>query len=226
MKYLSNEINKGIVSAVEEKFETVLVDNIDRFIDFFNTLTELREAFPDYDEKMMILNTENAKKICDSINNQIDKHYQRNESLGFESLFPDLVDHLDNLVSHLDPLIKVQQSEARFKQSADDKNIRRIAKRIKITVFKSQQLSLRLINPVLTILKKQPVKLKYWDQKIPLRNVGFSFLRNKLINDLSLVYDGVFKLLCERSIAYWKYDESYDEEYISNFIKSNNTDPE
>lgn len=224
MKYLSNEINRGLVSAVEEKFETVLFDNIDRFIDFFNTLTELREAFPDYDEKMMILNTENAKKICDSINIQIDNHYRRNESLSFESLFPDLVDQLDNLVSQLEPLIKVQQSEARFRELVHDKNNIRIIKRIKVTVFKSQQLSLRLINPVLTIVKKQPVKLKYWDQKIPLRNVGFSFLRNKLLNDLSLVYDGVFKLLCERSIAYWKFDESFDEEYISNFIRSDSAD--
>ncbi len=88
MKYLSDEINSKIVSTVEQKFETVLVDSIDRFIIFFNTLSELREAFPDYDETMMILNTENAKKICDSINLQIDNHYQKNESLSFENLIP------------------------------------------------------------------------------------------------------------------------------------------
>ena len=153
MKYLSNEINSNIISIVDQKFETVLVDNIDRFIDFFNSLTDIREAFPDYDEKMMILNTENAKKICDSINIQIDKHYQRNESLSFEGLFPELVDQLDNLLSQLEPLIKVEQSEARFKLLEDDKHIIKLGKRIKIPVFKSQQLGVRLINPFLKIAK-------------------------------------------------------------------------
>ncbi|MCW8803517.1 MAG: hypothetical protein OQK57_03890, partial [Ignavibacteriaceae bacterium] len=44
------------------------------------------------------------------------------------------------------------------------------------------------------------------------------------MKDLSSVYDDVFRLLCEKSIAYWNYDERYDGEYISNFIKSNSAD--
>lgn len=224
MKYLSEEINKKIISTVEEKFEPAIVDNINRFIDFFNTVTDLREAFPDYDEKQMILNTENAKKICDNINIQVDKHFQRNESATFENLFPGLVDRLDNLISQLELYVEVEQSEARFRHLADDKTIILIAKRIKIIIFKSQQLILRFINRILTKVKRQPIKLKYWNQKIPLRNVGYDFLRNKLLTDLSSVYSDIFKTLSKRSITFWKYDESYDEEYILNFIKSDSSD--
>ncbi|MBE0571197.1 MAG: hypothetical protein IH618_06600 [Ignavibacteriaceae bacterium] len=224
MKYLSDEINSEIVSIVEQKFETVLIDNVDRFINFFNTLADIREAFPDYDEKMMIINTENAKKICDSIKIQIDSHFQRNESLTFENLFPDIEVQLDNLLSQLEPSIKVEQSEERFKHLVDDKNIILFLKKIKITTFKSQQLILRLINPLLTKIKKQPIKVKYWDQEIPLRNVGFYFLRNKLFKNLSSVYHDIFKLLSEKSVAFWKYDESYDEGYILNFSKESSTE--
>ena len=225
MNYLSDEINNNIVSNVEKKFETVLVDTIDRFIDFFNSLTEIREAFPDYDEKMMILNTENARKICDSIRTQIDKNYQWNESLTFENLFPDLVDQLDNLLSQLDPLIRVEQSEERFKLLEDDKPIIKLGKRIKIPVFKSQQLSIRLINTFLKIVKRQPIKLKYWNQNILLRNVAFYYLRNNLLKNLSSVYEDVFRALSEKSIGFWKYDESYDKEYIANFINVNEFKP-
>ena len=224
MKYLSDEINSAIVSIVEREFDTVLIDNVDRFINFFNTLADLREAFPDYDEKMMILNTENAKQICDSIKIQIDNHFQRNESLTFENLFPDLEVQLDNLLLQLEPSIKVEQSEERFKHLVDDKNIILFLKKIKITTFKSQQLILRLINPLLTKVKKQPIKIKYWDQKIPLRNVGFYFLRNKLLKNLSSVYHNMFKMLSEKSVAFWKYDESYDEEYILNFSKGSSSE--
>jgi hypothetical protein len=224
MKYLSEEINNKIITAVEEKFEPVIVDNINRFIDFFNTVTELREAFPDYDEKQMILNTENAKKICDNINIQIDKHYQRNENITFENLFPGLSDQLGDLILQLEPSIEVEQSEVRFSQLADDKNTILVAKRIKAIVFKSQQLILKLINPVLTKVKRQPFKLKYWNQKIPLRNVGLYFLRNKLLTDLSSVYNDIFKALSKKSITFWEYDENYDEEYILNFIKSDRSE--
>ena len=225
MKYLPDEINNNIVSIVEKKFETVLVDTIDRFIDFFNSLTDIREAFPDYDEKMMILNTENARKICDSINAQINKHYQRNESLSFQGLFPELVDQLDDLLSQLEPLIKVEQSEARFKLLEDDKRIIKLGKRIKIPVFKSQQLGVKLINPLLKMVKRKPIKLKYWDQNILLRNVAFYYLRNNLLKNLSSVYEDVFKALSEKSIGFWKYDECYDKEYIANFINVNSSNP-
>ena len=218
MKYLSDEINSNIISIVDQKFETVLIGNIHRFIEFFNALTELQEAFPDYDENMMILNTENAKKICDSIKIQIDKHYQRNENLTFDNLFPELVEQLDNLLSQLQPLIKVEQSAARFKLLEEDKAITRLGKRIKIPVFKSQQLAVKLINPVLKVGKRKPIELKYWDQKIPLSNVAFYYLRNKLIMNLASVYNDVNKLLGEKSIVLWKYDETFNEEYISNFI--------
>jgi len=108
MEYLSNDINSKIVSIIEQKFETVLVDSIDRFIHFFNTISELREAFPDYEETMMILNTENAKKICDSINLQVNNHYQKNESLSFDNLFSGLVKQLDNLLLPFEQLIVVE----------------------------------------------------------------------------------------------------------------------
>ena len=91
MEYLTDEINNKILSAVEQKFESVIADNIDKFIEFFNSIIDLREAFPDYDENQMIHNTKNARELCDNINIQIDKQFQKNESLSFENLFPDLL---------------------------------------------------------------------------------------------------------------------------------------
>ncbi|MCW9096094.1 MAG: hypothetical protein OQJ93_01785, partial [Ignavibacteriaceae bacterium] len=164
MNYLPEELNNKIITAVEQKFEPIIVSNIDRFIDFFNTVTELREAFPDYDENLMILNTENAKKICDSINIQINYHYQRNKKITSENLFPGLVEQLDSLISQLEPLIEVEQSEERFRHLADNKNIILIAKRIKIIIFKTQQSILKLLNRILPKVKRQPIKLKYWNQ--------------------------------------------------------------
>ncbi len=225
MKYLPDEINNKIISIVDQKFETVLVDRINKFIEFFNTLVELREAFPDYDENLMIINTENARKQCESINIQIDKHYQRNENVTFENMFPGLVDHLDNLISQIDPMITVEQSESRFKLLPEDKKIVKLGKRIKIPIFKLQQLGIKLINPFLKVVKRKPIELKYWDQKIPLRNVTFYYFRNYLIKELSSVYEDVFKVLSENSLAFWKYDENYDEEYIGNFINVNSTNP-
>lgn len=219
MKYLSEEIYNKIVSAVEEKFETVISENIDRFIDFFNSLTDLREAFPDYDENQMILNTKNARKVCDDIITIIDKHYQRNESLNFEILFPGLLDELENSLLQLEPIVKVEQSDKRFRPLTDDKKIIQLAKRFKSVVYKSHQLILRIINFVLIKINKKPFELKYWNQKIPLRNVGFYYLRNKLLKRLSLAYEDIIKMLNAKSIEFWNYDEKYDLEYILNFVK-------
>ena len=224
MKYLSDEINKKIVTIVEQKFETVLVSNINRFIDFFNTLTEIREAFPDYDENQMILNTKNARKVCDDIIILIDKHFQRNESLAFENLFPELLDELENALLQFEPIVEVEQSEKRFRPLTNDNNITQLAKRFKSVVYKSHQFILRIINFVLIKINKKPFELKYWNQKIPLRNVGFYYLRNKLLKRLSLVNEDIIKMLSEKSIAFWNYDEKYDVEYISNFVKGHSKD--
>jgi hypothetical protein len=223
MKYLSDEINNRIISIVEKNFNVVLASNVERFIDFFNTLLEHRESFPDYDENTMILNTENAQALCNNINSQIGIHFQKNENLEFEILFPDLVNQIDSLLLRLDPLIKIEQTEERFKLSDHDKKIIGLAKRIKILVFKTQQISKKIINPVLKLSKQKPFEIKYWDQKIPLRNFAFHYLRNRLLKKLSDVYEDVFKILSEKSILFWNYDESYDEDYISRFISGNNS---
>ena len=149
MNFLSEDINKKIRLAVERNFESVIDEKIDRFIDFFNSLTEIREAFPDYDEKTIIVNVENARKICESINSLIDKHYQRNESLAFEVLFPGLIDELDSSVSQLEPTVKLEQSEERFKPLTTDKKDKQIAKRIKGITLKAHQSILKLVNPIL-----------------------------------------------------------------------------
>jgi len=224
MEYLSDDIKHKIESAVQQKFETVLAERIDTFIHFFNTLSDLREAFPDYEETMLILNTENAKKICDSINLQVGNHYQKNESLSFDNLFSGLAEQLDNLLLPLEQLIVVEQPESRFKYLDDDTNFTRAAKKIKITSYKSQQLLLKFINSILIKVKRKPIKSKFWNQKIPLRNVGYYFLRNKLLKNLSSIYHDVFKILSMKSIAFWKYDERYDETYILNFIKSSTSE--
>ena len=221
MKYLSEDINSRIISIVKQNFDDALVNKIERFIEFFNTLIDYREAFPDSDENSMILNTENARKICDTINGQIDVHFQKEENLEFEIVFPDLVKQIDDLLSSLEPLVKVEQSEARFKLLNTDKKFTGLVKRIKILIFKSQQLVIKLINTVLKIGKRKPIESKYWAQNIPLKNVALTHLRNKLLKKLSLIYEDIFKLLSEKSILFWNYDESYDEGYVLNFISVN-----
>lgn len=223
MKYLSDEINNRIISIIEKNFNVVLGSTVERFIEFFNSLLEQREAFPDYDENAMILNTENAQKICNNINSQIDTHFQKNDNLGFEKLFPELVDQLDSILLQLEPVIQVEQNVARFKLLENDKKFIGIGKRIKILVFKIQQLFKKIVNPILKLIRQKPLALKYWNQKIPLRNVAFSYLRNRLLNNLSDVYEDVSRFLSEKSILFWNYDESYDEGYISNFISGNNS---
>ena len=64
MKYLSDNILNKLQSVVNKGYVQVLTAEIDGFIDFFNSLTDLREEFPDYDESMMIINLEKARKIC------------------------------------------------------------------------------------------------------------------------------------------------------------------
>lgn len=219
MNFLSDDINKKIKLAVERNFESVIDEKIDRFIDFFNSLTEIREAFPDYDEKTIIVNVENARKICESINSLIDKHYQRNESLAFEVLFPGLIDELDSSVSQLEPTVKVEQSEERFKPLTTDKKDKQIAKRIKGITLKAHQSILKLVNPILIKVKKKPYIIKYWNQIVPLRNVGYYFLLNELLGELSLVYEDVSRKLSKSSISFWNYDGSYDDDFISNFVK-------
>ncbi|MGB5529090.1 MAG: hypothetical protein WBQ32_03895, partial [Ignavibacteriaceae bacterium] len=219
MNYLPEEINNKIFSAVEQNYETVIVDNIDRFIEFFNSITDLREAFPDYDENQMILNTQNARKVCDDIIILIDKHYQKNESLSFENLFPGLLEELNNALIQFEPIVEVEQSDKRFRPLTDDKNITRLAKRFKSVFYKTHQLIIRVTNFVLIKINKKPLEVKYWNQKIPLRNVGFYYLRNKLLKHLSLAYEDIIKMLSEKSIEFWNYDEKYDAEYISNFVK-------
>ena len=225
MKYLTDEINNQIVSVVEQKFESVITDNIDRFIEFFNSLIDLREAFPDYDENQMIINTKSAKKICDDIIILIDKHYQKDESLSFENLFPELVDELENALLQFESIVEIEQSEKRFRPLTNDKNITRLLKRFKAIVYKAHQFILRTINFVLIKINKKPFALKYWNQKIPLRHVGFYFLRNKLLKHLTLAYEEVIKILSQKSISFWNFDERYDAEYTSNFIKDNNKNP-
>lgn len=221
MKYLHEEIIREITSVVKSQFENVLFDNIDSYIEFFNSVSDLRESFPDYDENAMILNTENARKICDKIKIQIDKHFERDESLNFENLFPGFVDELDKLFSEIEPIIEIEQSETRFKVINTDSLFVKVAKRIKYPALKFQQLNLKTANVVLRKLKKQPYEIKYWNQQLPLKNVGLHFLRNRLLVNLSVVYENVLKVLSLKSVAFWNYDEEYDVGYIDNFNKNN-----
>ncbi len=224
MRYLSEDIINNLQSAVSERFEPVLVAEIDRFIDFFNTVTDLREAFPDYDESMMIVNLENSKSICSRINKMIDKHYQKNDELNFDNLFPGFIDELDEIILRLDVMLKVEQSDERFKLTADDKKVVRLAKRIKNVLFKAHQLLLKFFNIILIKFKGKPFKLKYWDQKVPLRNIGLYFFRNKLLTHLFNVYEFISRKLSKNSIDFWNYDEHYDLDFISNFINRGNTE--
>jgi len=220
MKYLHEEIGREITSVIENQFENVLIERIDKFIDFFNSVTELRESFPDFDEKAMIVNTENAKQICDNIKAEIDANYTKEESQNFETLFPKLIDDLSKLFTDLKPFIVVEQFEERFKPLSTDKRLIKSIKRTKNFFLQVQQLILKTANYIRGKFKKQPLDINYWDQQIPLQNVALYYLRNKLLEKISLIYEEELKQLSQKSVAIWNYDESYDEEYISNFILS------
>lgn len=224
MKYLSEDIIKKLLSAINQKYENVLVTEIDRFIDFFNSVAEFREAFPDYDESMMIVNLEKSRKICSGINKLVDTHYQKNADLSFDSRFPDLVDELDEIILQLEPELRVEQSEDRFKPLADDKKVVRFAKVIKNIFLKAEQLLLKFLNLFLIKLKRKPFRIKYWNHRIPLRSVGFYFLRNKVLEELISLYEIFSRKLCKNTIAYWNADKRYDEDFISNFMQRGSTD--
>ena len=224
MEYLSEDIISRLLLTVKQKYENVLVAEIDRHIDFFNSVAEFREAFPDYDESMMIINLENSRSICSSINKLIDSHYKKNDDLSFDTVFPGLIEELDNIVLQLEPIIQVEQSEERFRPLADDKKFIRFAKRVKNVLLKSHQLLIKFLNFFLIKFKSNPFKLKYWNHRVPLRNVGFYFLRNKILVELISSYEIISRRLCKNTIAYWNADKRYDEDFISNFIQRGNSD--
>ncbi|MBT8392687.1 MAG: hypothetical protein HKP17_05140 [Ignavibacteriaceae bacterium] len=220
MKYLSEDIVSEIRSAVNAKYAELLYAEVDRYLNFFNSIADLREAFPDYDESIMIVNLEESKSICSSINNLIDEHYKKNDDLNFDNKFPDIVEQLDEITLQLEPELKVEQAEERFKPLANDKKLVSTVKRIKNIFFNLHQLTLKALNFILFKIKIKPFELKRWDQKIPLRNTGSYFLRNKLLKNLVTVYEEVSRELSKNSIDFWNYDEQYDLHFISNFIRS------
>jgi len=220
MKYLHEEISKEITTLIKDQFENVLIERIDKSIEFFNSVIELRESFPDYDENAMIVNTENAKTICDNIKAEIDANYKREESENFDTLFPILIDDLTKLFTEVKPSIVVEQFEERFKPLSTDKRLIKGIKRTKNFFLQSQQLILKVTNSIRVKVKKQPVEINYWNQQIPLQNVTLYFLRNKLLEKLSEIYEEELKQLSQKSVAIWNYDESYDEEYILNFTSN------
>jgi len=218
MKYLPSEINERIISILEEKFGTVLIESIENHIEFMNSIADLREAFPDYDENAMIVNTESARIICGDINSLLENHFQKDDSLGFERLFPNLLEELDKLFADVKPIIDVEQDETRFKPLSTDNPFINFAKRIKSIVLKILQSIIKTINFILIRIKRKPLEIRYWSQRIPLKNIGLYFLRNKLLKKLSLVYEDVYKKISFMSVAFWNIDESYEEDYISTFI--------
>lgn len=224
MKYLSEDIINRLLLIVKQKYENVLFAEIDKYIDFFSSVAEFREAFPDYDESMMIINLENSKSICGSINKLIDDHYKRNDDLSFDTMFPGLIEELDNIILQLEPNIEFEQSEERFRPLAGDKKFIRLAKRFKSALLKAHQLLLKSLNFFLIKFKRKPFELKYWSHRIPLRNVGLHFLRNKILKELISLYEIIGRRLCKNTIAYWNADKKYDEDFISNFMHRENSD--
>jgi hypothetical protein len=173
---------------------------------------------------MMIINLENSRSICSSINKLIDNHFKRNDDLSFDSKFPGLIEELDNIILQLEPNIEVQQSEERFRPLTGDKKFIRLAKRFKSVLLKTHQLLLKFLNFFLTKFKGKPFDLKYWNHRIPLRNVGLHFLRNKILEELISLYEIIGRRLSKNTIAYWNADKRYDEDFISNFMHRENSD--
>ena len=217
MKHLPLKINERILFVLEEKFVSVLVGTIDKQIEFFNSVTDLREAFPDYDENAMIVNTENAGKICDNIRALVDKHYQKNDNLSFDNHFPGLIEELNKHFEEVDPILEIEQLAERFTVLNTDRLFVKSAKRIKKSALKIQHIGLKTANFFQTKFNKQPYKIKYWNQRIPLKNVALHFLRNQLLSELKAVYEDVHKQISLKSTEFWNYDERYDIDYISNF---------
>lgn len=219
MKYLPSEINDRIVSVLEQKFSNVLVESIDKQIEFFNSVTDLREAFPDYDENSLIVSTENAWKICDNVRILIDQHYQRDESLSFTTQFPGLSDELNQLFEDINTTLEVEQLPERYTVLSTDKFLIKSAKSIKKSALKIQHTGLKAANFFRIKFKKEPYKIKYWNQTIPLKNVALLYLRNRLLSELKQLYEDVHREISLNSIAFWNYDERFDADYISNFSK-------
>lgn len=225
MKYLSEEIRSSIISAVEQRFEKVVVEIIDRFIEFIHSVTELREEFPDYDENLMTANVENAKKVSNDINILIRNQYQKDDSVSFNTLFPDLSDELSNILFELKPEIKVEQLKQRFIISSEDKGFKKFAKRVKILIFKLHHFILKPTKAFLPRDKKQNLKIKYWQHRIPLRNISYYSLRDNLLEELSFIYDETLRTVSTKSVACWNYDESFDKDYIASFLRKNGSGP-
>lgn len=225
MKYLPEQIHGSIESVLEERYESVVVEIIDKFIEFFNSVTELREEFPDYDENLMTANVESAKKVSNDINNLIAKHYQKDDSLTYSKLFPGLSDELSSILFELKREVRIEQSNSRFKINSEDIGFKGFVKRIKILTFKTQNVILKPVKTLLPKTKKEKFKTANWKHRIPLRNIGYYFLRDKLIEELSIIYDNTLNNVSKKSVAYWNYDESFDKDYVSNFLRKDGLGP-
>ena len=165
-----------------------------------------------------------GRKVSNDINNLIRNQYQKDDSISFNTLFPDLSDELSNILFELKPELKVEQPKQRFIISSEDKGFRRFAKRVKILIFKLHQFILNPTRAFLPKEKKQNLKIKYWKHKIPLRNLSYYSLRDNLLEELSYIYDETLRTVSKKSVAYWKYDESFDKAYITNFLRKNDID--
>jgi hypothetical protein len=98
-----------------------------------------------------------------------------------------------------------------------DRGIAGIKKRIKIVLFKSQNISSKFLKSVVPKSKNDMQKASYWKHTIPLKNVGLYYLRDGLLLDLTSIYEAVFRMLSKKSVLFWNYDESFDTGYIANF---------
>jgi uncharacterized protein YfbU (UPF0304 family) len=191
-------------------------------IGFFESVSDIREDFPDFNESLIINNLEKANEIVKEINSLVDHQFRKAEDYKLDKIFPDLTDSINSFVSAFDKTLIQEQSIERFTENTQDTFLLKNFKKIKHKFYNFSSTSVRVRNNIAAKFNKPGVEIKRWKQIIPQRNLAYFFFRDKLLKEFAELYNHTCRTISINSVLFLEYDANIDYTFLNNFVPPKN----
>lgn len=132
--------------------------------------------------------------------------------VGYNNYYTSLDNHLETV----DHIVERPQDRERFFSIETDSKLLKFRKGLKRLLFNVSKIPLKTAN----IFRKTKKEFGYWNQNIPFKNATQYYFKGVLINDLTPVFNQIYKEVSEITSIYWLIDQKIDET-IEQFLFNN-----
>ncbi len=186
------EIKIFLHQAVKQEFLPQLFIKIESHKKFLAELSKLIEEYPALTAKINNYNDdgsiESVIKLFDLIQEKLESKYNLMQGDSFLVDLESFSINISNFINESEASRIEVQAKERFYFQQGDSIFLRISKILKLFLYKVTVAPRQLNNFFLKLFKKPTKDIKYWNQKIPLRNLRSIYLYSSIYLELSELY--------------------------------------